>query len=162
MPYTFVPKHRYAKAYGNNMKISAKSAATICRVIRNKPLTRVKRLLNDLVVEKRSLEGKYYTKTVDKILSLLNSCEKNAEFMGLETERLFVHASAHKGTNFKRKRRKAAFGSKMKTTNLEIMLIERGKESKTKIPKKKIKEQIKAQTRERQEEEIKSAETVSQ
>lgn len=145
MPYTFMPKYRYAKAYGRDTRISTKAAVKICSVIRNKPLVRAKRLLNDLNSGRRDLEGKYYRKTVEQVLQMLNSCEKNAEFMGLENERLFVHASAHKGTNFRRRRRKAAFGSKMKTTNLEIMLIERGRESKTKVPKKKITGQKQAQ-----------------
>lgn len=127
MPYTFVPKEKHAKAYGNNMRISAKHAAKICRVIRNKPLTRVKRLLNDLVGGKRSLGQKYYTKTAEEMLSLIESCEKNAEFLGLDKGRLMVRASAHLGTMLKRRRRKAKFGSKMKATNLEIMLIESGR-----------------------------------
>ena len=143
MPYTFVPKHKYAKAFGRDLRISTKSAVKICSVIRNKPMSRAKRLLGDLANGKRSLEGKYYTKTVREMLSLLNSCEKNAEFLGLESEKLFVSASAHKGTNFKRRRRKSDFGSGMKTTNLEIMLVERGRESKTRVPKKKIKDQAK-------------------
>jgi ribosomal protein L22 len=125
--YTFKPGKKFAKASGQNMRISTKSAELICRVIRKKPLTRAKRLLSDLAEEKRSLDGMYYSKTVREMLMLLESCEKNAEFLGLDSDRLFVHASAHTGTNFRRRRRKAGFGSKMKSTNLEIMLIERGR-----------------------------------
>lgn len=142
MKETFVPKQDYAKAFGADMRISTKSAQIICRVIKNKPLTRSKRLLEDLAVGTRSLEGKYYTKTVKEILSLLHSCEKNAEFKNLDTDRLFVHASAHQGTNLRRRRRKGAFGSKIKSTNMEILLIERGKQLKDKVSKKKIKEQL--------------------
>jgi len=57
---------------------------------------------------------------------LLHSCEKNADSIGLEKGRLFVHVSAQRGQNFRRRRRKSGFGTKMKSTNLEIMLIERG------------------------------------
>jgi len=144
MTYTFVPKHKFAKAYGSNLRISAKSAVLICRTIRNKPLNRAKRLLNDVYIGKRSLGGKYYTKTVGEIITLMNSCEKNAEFLGLDADRLFVHASAHKGTIMRRRRRKAAFGSRVKATNLELMLIERGKESRTKVSRKKLEEQLKS------------------
>ncbi|MBI4170932.1 MAG: hypothetical protein HY514_04505 [Candidatus Aenigmarchaeota archaeon] len=129
MTYTFAPKQRFAKASGTNMRISTKSAEVICRVIRKKPLKRAKRLLNDLAGQKRGLGVKYYSKTVKQILELLESCEKNAEFLGLENNRLFVHASAHQGTSIRRRRRKAAFGSAMKNTNMEIMLIERGKDT---------------------------------
>lgn len=134
--YTIKPKERYAKAFGRDLRISTKAAVKICRVIRNKPLSRAKRLLNDLIARRRNLKGKYYTKTVKDIADLLSSCEKNAEFFGLDNEKLFVHASAHTGTIMRRRRRKSAFGSRLKSTNLEIMLIEKGKREKTEIEKK--------------------------
>lgn len=146
MKQTFEPKHNYAKAFGSDMKMSMKSSMVLCNVIRNKPLTRAKRLLEDLIAQRRSLEGKYYTKAAKGILILLNSCQKNAEFKGLDTGRLFVHASAHKGTNIRRRRRKGAFGSTMKSTNMEIMLVERGRQPKDTVPKKKIKEQLTKKT----------------
>ncbi len=125
MHYTFVPKEKHAKAYGRNLRISAKRAAFLCRVIKKKPLTRVKRLLEDLAEERRDLDGKYYTKTAKEMLMLLNSCEKNADALGLDTGHLIVHASAHQGTNLRRRRRKQNFGSKMKSANVEIMLLEK-------------------------------------
>ncbi|MCX6815709.1 MAG: hypothetical protein NT120_02570 [Candidatus Aenigmarchaeota archaeon] len=149
MPYTFEPKHQYAKASGTDVRISTKDSVIICKVIRNKPLKRAKRLLEDLSSKKRNLGGKYYSNAVDEILNLINSCEKNAEFLGLDNEKLFVHASASKGTNIHRRRRKGAFGSKMKATHVEIMLIERGKESKTKISKKALKESKEKQKEEK-------------
>ncbi len=142
MKQTFVPKHNYAKATGVNMRISKKSSYVICDVIRGKPLNRVKRLLEDLAAEKRSLRGKYYSKTVKQILLLLSSCEKNAEFKGMDMDRLFVHASAHKGSHLRRRRRKGSFGTDMKSTNMEIMLIEKGKQPKDTVSKKKVKEQL--------------------
>lgn len=139
---THVPKHNYARAFGTSMRISQKSASVVCKAIKNKPLTRAKRLLEDLKAERRTLGGKYYSKAVKNMLLLLNSCEKNAEFKGLDVDRLFVHASAHKGANIRRRRRKGAFGSAMKNTNMEILLIERGKQPKDKVSKKKIEEQL--------------------
>src|SRR3972149_10489657 len=132
MSYTFIPKEKHAKAYGNNVRVSRKSATIICNVIKKKPLIRGKRLLVDLKAKRRSLRGKYYSKTVDEILQLLESCEKNADNLNLDKGKLFIHASAHKGTIMRRRRRKAKFGSRMKSTNLEIMLIEKGKERKKK------------------------------
>ena len=130
--YTFAPKEKYAKAFGRNLRISTKSATILCRAIRKKTLTRAKRLLQDLASERRGLDGKHYTKTAMEMILLLGSCEKNADNMNLDKNRLFVHASAHTGTIMRRRRRKAAFGSRLKSTNLEIMLIERGKEGKKK------------------------------
>ncbi len=143
MRETFIPKHNYAKAFGVDMRISTKSATLICKVIKNKPLNRARRLLEDLSVGRRSLEGKYYTKTVKAILQLLQSCEKNAGFLGLDNDRLFVHASAHQGTRIQRRRRKGAFGSTLKNTNMEILLVERGKERKDRVSKKKVEDQLK-------------------
>lgn len=128
--YTFKPDKKYAKACGRNLRISTKQAIKICRVIRNKPLDRAKRLLKGLADEKRKLGTRYYSKTVAEMLNMVNSCEKNAESLGLDVEKLFVHASAHTGPIIKRRRRKSAFGSRMKSTNIEIMLIEKGKEKK--------------------------------
>ncbi len=142
MNQTFIPKHNYAKAFGTNMRISTKSAIVICNVIRNKPLTRARRLLEDLNTKKRSLDGKYYSKAVKGVLEILDSCEKNAGFKGLDADRLFVHASAHRGASIRRRRRKGAFGSTLKNTNLEVLLIERGKEGKDRVSKEKIKEQM--------------------
>lgn len=144
--YTLKPKEKYAKAFGRNLKISRKAAVKICRVIRNKPLKRSKRLLENLVNRKQTLGRKYYTNTSKEILKLLNSCEKNAS--ELDIEKLFVHASAHEGNIVRRRRRKAAFGSKMKNTNVEIMLIEKGKSKEKEVVKKpESKQETKKETR---------------
>jgi ribosomal protein L22 len=127
MPYTFEPEEAHAKAYGNNMRISAKDAATLSRLMRGKKRSVVKRLLQDLLAQTRSIDGKYYTKTVESVLELFESCEANAKSLGLDADKLFVHASATRGTNMRRGRRKSSFGSRMKITNMEIMLIERGR-----------------------------------
>jgi len=124
MPYTFEPKERHAKAWGW-FRISTKDAKVICRVIRKKPLKRVKRLLEDLLAKRRSLEGKYYTKAVMHIKRLLESCEKNAEYKGLDKEKLIVYASAHKGPTLIRARRKREHGIRFKSTNVEIILVEK-------------------------------------
>lgn len=137
MPYTFVPKEKHAKVYVT-LRISTKSAVKLCRAISKKPLNRAKRLLSDLAEEKRALGKRHYTKTAKELLLLLNSCEKNAEFHAMEASRLFVHASAHTGPISRRKRRKAAFGSRLKSTNVEMILIEKGKEKKGKAEVIKI------------------------
>lgn len=135
MGYTFEPKQRSAKAFGTNMPISAKKAGFLCRVIRRKKLSVVKKLLDDLAEERRDLDGKYYTSTAAEMLKLLKSCEANAKNLGLDSGRLFVHASAHNGPNMRRPRRKGKFGSLMKMANIEMILIEKGKAGAA--PKKK-------------------------
>jgi ribosomal protein L22 len=139
---TFVPKYKHAKAFGTGLRISQKAASVVCRTINYKPLNRAKRLLEDLKTERRSLGGKYYTKAVAEILNLVNSCEKNAEHSGLDMDKLFVHACAHKGGMIRRRRRKGAFGNTMKNTHLEVILIEMGREAKREVSKKKIRAQL--------------------
>ncbi len=138
MSYTFEPEEKHAKAY-SMLPVSVKSAEMICKVIRKKPLKRAMRLLYGLEAETRSLGGKHYTKTAENIRKLVESCEKNAVFLGLDNERLMVHASAHEGTRMRRRRRKGGFGNIMKRANVEIMLIEKGKSDK--VPMEKVKEQ---------------------
>ena len=126
MPYTFEPSGKHAKAY-STLSISTKDAVLICRVIRKKKLSTVKRLLDDLINKRKTVNKRYYPKVVSEIKKLLNSCEKNAEFQGMDKEKLFVYASAHKGVNMKRPRRRGDFGSGMKSTHVEIILSEKPK-----------------------------------
>ena len=126
MGYTFEPKEKHAKALATNVRISTKNAEVVCRVVRKKKLTTAKRLLEGLVDGSRDLEGKYYTNAAEELLSLLNSCEKNADNKNLDKGKLFVHVSASEGTHTRRGRRKSSFGSRMKMTNLEVILIQRG------------------------------------
>jgi ribosomal protein L22 len=126
MPYTFESEKPHAKAFGNNLRISAKDSQVLCKAVRRKKLSVVKRLLQDLIAGKRTLDTYYYTKAAEGMLSLLESCEANAKARGLDAAKLFVHASATHGSNLRRARRKSGFGAKMKSTNLEIILIERG------------------------------------
>jgi ribosomal protein L22 len=149
MGYTFYPKEKFAKANIRNAKISTKNTAKLCRLIRGKKLKVAKNLLEDLVSGSRSLDGKYYTKTAKEMLRIMNSCIKNAEFLNMETEKLFVHASAHMGTIMRRRRRKGAFGSRMKTTNVEFILIEKG--SSEKISLQKLKKMKSAMAKEAEE-----------
>lgn len=143
MPYTFVPKEKHAKAY-STLFISSKNSKIICRVINKKKLTTAKRLLSDLVEKKRDLERKYYSTAAEEILKLVKSCEKNAEALGLETNRLFVYAASSAGANLRRGRRRSDFGHRMKVSNVAIILVEKGKSAET--PKKPVKKEKAAHT----------------
>jgi len=127
MGYTFEPKQPHAKALATNVRISTKNSEIVCRAVRKKKLKVVRRLLEGLADKTRDLDGKYYSHAVDEMLDLLNSCEKNADHKGLDKGKLFVHFSASEGTHVRRSRRKGSFGSRMKMTNLECILIQRGK-----------------------------------
>jgi ribosomal protein L22 len=136
MTYTCVPKGNFAKASSKNTKISTKDCIKLCRFIRGKKLSTAKRLLLGMANETIDMSGKHYTTAAREMLTLLESCEKNAVFMGFNVGNMFVHASAHMGNNIRRRRRKASYGSKMKATNLEIMVIERAKAVSKPVAKK--------------------------
>lgn len=111
-----------AKASGRNLRISPKAAREICRTIRNMQLNEAKRFLQDVIMKKRAVPyrrynkevshktglqgwyaGKYPVKAAGELLKILNSLEANAEFKGLNTERLkIIHAAAHRGRLIKR------------------------------------------------------------
>src|SRR3972149_728001 len=94
-------------AYGKaTLSISIKHAVQVCRAINRKRLNYAKNLLNNLVEEKKGLDGKFYTKTAKEILKTLETIESNAKQKNLDLENLFVFASASKGPTQHRARRK--------------------------------------------------------
>src|SRR3989338_2927036 len=89
-----------AKAYGSGLRISTKNATIVCKSINGMQLGKAKKFLERVLSEKDEINRRYYSKTTLTVLELLNSAEKNAEFKGLDTERLFVKASSHKSFTF--------------------------------------------------------------
>jgi len=111
-----------AKVYGRALRISTKSSTIVCRAISGKNLAKGKRLLRDLIEQKRDLEGKYYTNSSKGILNILRSAEANAESKGLDLNRLIIFASAHKGFTFIRPRRLKMRRTRRKMTNIQMVL----------------------------------------
>lgn len=114
-----------ARAQGRALRISVKNSVILCRAINGKNLAKGKSLLRDLIDQKRSLDGKYYTKTAQGILELLNSAESNAIFKGLDIVRMVISASAHKGFTFIRPRRLKMRRTRRKMTNIQIVLVQK-------------------------------------
>jgi len=108
-------------------RISLKDSVVIFRRIRNKPLSKVKRFLNDLLEKKISINGKYYTKACKEILNLIEEAESNAENLGLNKERLFLkEAVANKAFTFiLPKSRWSHRGRRAKICQLKVTLEER-------------------------------------
>jgi ribosomal protein L22 len=99
----------------------------LCKQIKNKRVDRAKKLLKDLIDETRDLDGRYYTKTSQKFLEILESGIANAKQKNLAAEKLFVrNARADKGENVYRPRTKWNLrGRQAKSTNIEVVLEER-------------------------------------
>ncbi|MFH0748470.1 MAG: 50S ribosomal protein L22 [Candidatus Bathyarchaeota archaeon] len=111
-----------AKASGRDLRISPKAAREICRTIRNMKLGEARVFLQDVMTKKRAVPyrrynkevshktglqgwyaGKYPVKAAGELLKILNSLEANADFKGLDIEKLeIIHAAAHRGRFMKR------------------------------------------------------------
>ena len=94
----------------------------VARKINRMKLPAAKRFLEDMLKERKSIRVKFYTKTVEQILKLLKSAENNALNKGLELEKLKINISVHKGPIRHRTRRKRAFGTRLKMTNMQVIL----------------------------------------
>ncbi|MFH1978496.1 MAG: uL22 family ribosomal protein [Candidatus Aenigmatarchaeota archaeon] len=113
------------KVTGRAVRISQKNAVILCDQLRGKSLKKGKTFLKNLVDQKESLKGRYYTNTAKELLNLLSSGESNAEFKGLDIERLIIHASASKSFTFYRPRSFKSGRTRRKMANVQVVLQER-------------------------------------
>lgn len=135
------------KASGREVRVSHKSAREICKTIKGMMLSQAKQYLRDVMAKKRPVPftrfkkkvghrhglekacaGRYPVKAAKHILKILEGAEANAEYKGLDTERLHImHASAYPGMKVKRYIQRA-FGRsspKFKTLcHIEVVLEE--------------------------------------
>jgi large subunit ribosomal protein L22 len=111
-----------AKASGRDMDISHKHAREICNVVNGMLIDEAKTYLQKVIDKKTAVPfrrhhkkighrselvgwdvGRYPVKASQKILEIINNAESNAEYKGLEVDRLMIiHAAAHKGRVNKR------------------------------------------------------------
>jgi large subunit ribosomal protein L22 len=142
---------RMARAYSTNQPASLKYSLEISRTLKGKMLEDGERLLNDVILQKRHLPLRTYTKKVphrkgDAVygskagrypqrtckvwLNLLNSVRANADVKGLDTKKLLVvHANASQGfqriTN-QSQGRISGKSRKSKSTHIEVIVREVG------------------------------------
>jgi len=110
------------KASGREVRVSHKSAREVCKTIKGMMLTQAKQYLRDVMTKKkavpfkrfkkkaghrhgleRAYAGKYPIKAAKHILKVLEGAEANAEYKGLDAERLrIIHASTCPGMKVKR------------------------------------------------------------
>lgn len=123
--YAFNPEGKSARVFGRGLRISQKSSVVVCRKVTGMRSDKARQLLQNMVSQKQSLDGKFYTNTSKEVLNLIESAEKNADSKGLDTEKLYVHASAHKGFSFFRPRGWKRRREQRKVTNLQVVLVQR-------------------------------------
>jgi len=144
---TELDPERAVKASGRELRISPKHAREVCKTIKGMRLYQAKRYLTQVVAKKqpvpfrrfvkklghrhgmqKAMVGKYPVKAATEILRVLESAEGNAEFKGLDVERLrVIHASAYAGFKMKRTIPRAFGRSSPKNkslTHVEIALEE--------------------------------------
>jgi large subunit ribosomal protein L22 len=111
------------KAAGRELRVSHKAAREICKTIKGMTLDQAKEYLNKVTNKKQpvpyrrynkklghrhgtakgTFAARYPIKTAKKILQVLEGAEANAEFKGLDLERLrIIHAAAYPGMKLER------------------------------------------------------------
>ena len=107
---------RAVKCAGREIRISPKAATEICEAIKGMNLRAAKKFLEDVAEKKRSVPYKHYHKEVphkghqgfyagrypikaaNRIHRLLEELEANAEYRGLDPEKIRItHAVSHRG-----------------------------------------------------------------
>ncbi|MEM5879375.1 MAG: uL22 family ribosomal protein [Candidatus Aenigmatarchaeota archaeon] len=89
----------------SNARISLKHSLVLCKELKGKKLGKARKFLENLISEKVSIDGKYYTKAAGIFLELLRAAEANARQKGLNAEKLFIkNIKADKGLRFYRPR----------------------------------------------------------
>ena len=135
------------KASGRELRVSHKSAREVCKTIKGMALTQAKHYLDDVIAKKKPVPftrfkkkaghrhglekayaGRYPVNAAKHILKILEGAEANAEYKGLDTERLrIIHASAYPGMKTKRYMQRAFGRSSPKFQTLchiEVVLEE--------------------------------------
>lgn len=109
----------HVRASGREVDVSPKATREVCLAIKGKTVGAAKDFLEAVASKRRPIAfrrhkkkaahrrglpgfhaGAYPTKAAKKLLEVLNNLEANADFRGMDTERLrIIHASAHRGRN---------------------------------------------------------------
>lgn len=136
------------KSAGRELRVSHKAAREVCTAIKGKKLEQAKTYLNKIITKKQpvpfrrykkklghrhgtepgTFAARYPIKTAQKILQVLAGAEANAEFKGLDIDRLrIIHAAAYPGIKLKRFQPRAFGRSSPKhqtLTHIELVLEE--------------------------------------
>lgn len=135
-------KERAAFAYGKEQNVSYKHANEICAVIKGMSVTKAIKYLRDVQAKKvfvpfrryhrkvghkkGGVPGRYPVKAAKIIAGIIQNAMVNAEYKGLDTEKLKIeHAAAYKSIELDRIRPKGRLrSSNIVLTNIEIVVKE--------------------------------------
>lgn len=116
-----------AVAKGTNALVSLKTSRLLLKGIKGKKVDKVKKFLDNLINQKRDVDGQYHTKTARKLLDIVKSAEANAKNKTMNVERLFIkNARADKAEKrILAKSRAPHRGREGKSANIEVVVEER-------------------------------------
>ena len=134
-----------ARARGIELPISPKKTYEVLNAIRGLSVDRARAVLEDAIHERRAIPFRRYTqetahhpgtgpgrfavKVAKNVLRVLENAEGNAEYDGLDTDRLFVKVAASARGQIRQGSMPRAHGRATQwneqTTNIEIVLAER-------------------------------------
>jgi large subunit ribosomal protein L22 len=133
-----------ARARGIEVPISPKKTYEVLNAIRGLPVERARTVLEDAIAFRRAIPfrrynqetahkagtgpGRYATKVAKNILKVLQNAEQNAEYEGLDADRLYVKVAASARGRIRSASMPRAHGRSTawneQTTNIEIVLAE--------------------------------------
>jgi large subunit ribosomal protein L22 len=145
--YTYQPETglAVARARGLELPMSPKKTYEVLNAIRGLPLDRAERFLEEVIELKRAVPfrrynqetahkkgigpGRYPRKVAKNLLQVLHNARENAEYEGLDTDRLFVKVAASGRGKIRKATMPRAHGRGTawheQTTNVELILAER-------------------------------------
>jgi large subunit ribosomal protein L22 len=134
-----------ARARGIELPMSPKKTYEVLNAIRGLPVDRAQTWLENVVALKQAVPfrrynqetahkrgtgpGRYPRKVAANVLKILTNARENAEYEGLDTDRLFVEVAASARGRIRKASMPRAHGRATawneQTTNVEIVLVER-------------------------------------
>jgi len=142
--YRDEPGVTVARARGVEVPISPKKTYEVLNAIRGLPLARARAFLEDVTAHRRAVPfrrynqetahkrgigpGRYPEKVAEQVLKILHNAQENAEYEGLDTDRLFVKVAASARGRIRKASMPRAQGRATawneQTTHIEIVLGE--------------------------------------
>jgi large subunit ribosomal protein L22 len=145
--YTYQPESgvAVARARGQELPMSPKKTYEVLNAIRGLDLDKARKVLEDAIALKRAIPfrrynqetahkrgigpGRYPKKVCEALIGILANAESNAEFQGLDTDRLFIKVAASSRGRIQKANMPRAQGRATawneQTTHVEIVLGER-------------------------------------
>ena len=143
--YRDEPGVSVARARGIEVPISPKKTYEVLNAIRGLPVDRARELLEQAADRRKAIPfrrynqetahhpgtgpGRYASKVAENVLKVLTNAEENAEYDGLDTDRLYVKVASSARGQIRSASMPRAHGRATawneQTTNIEIVLAER-------------------------------------